>query len=1124
MSTNPSIQVSPEYLQTPQFETFKELLTASPIGVVGNVTIGEALENDPVRLKEYLESEYLLQQAEQGDQQAISLVDDKDRQTANTINAYLQRYLPLDEVEQTRLRLDTPRRDVAIDAPIDITTSFGQQPTDYSSLTENVFTSEDKRQEFVDLGVDPDVVYQGDQNFFEKFLRGSDPVTAESPWRVKAFFFPIDITPFEAEKLLEKESPNAEFKYINPRDKSLGLAIRDETTEGRFVPLRPQFGLEAGLENLITATGQEMGALVTEAIGLKGLGKLIGEGVELNTRSQKAKRGAATVGLAGFSAGMGRFAQLAYGNAQGINDVSIERAFKDAGLAAVLGGAGAAVVGAAMSTVGATWKAITGKTVPQDVLDGFQSAIQKVKTRGTGEEFTSEELAKRTREAAQAVGESIIEYKPTAGELTQDDFLKALEQELFAQLSPTSKGRQAYQNVLDNNENATFNFWQELTENAPELKGISYTDFREFLKKQQEEYAEQAAKAAKLKIRDIESGARVEGILPEQPPEQMLTIDELGSTFTRDQETGSLMFKRNSPEFLAQYDEAYNAAKDAVSNEINALSGLKYDRKTDSTTQIIPAFRAAFNADENKDAIMRTLGEVEASDVIKSMIPMQDGVSILKQLLGVRMETGPEGNRFLKQADLSFGQLAGMQNALNSLFMESSDRGVRQVAMDLRDAVEAQMDDLITFQARKQLTAEGIEAPTAKALSEKVEEIAGPLITAQSKLREQNKLIERRFLRELVDKEPSEIASFVLSSSPKQITQLLNQIYQLPDSIVRLQNLRQLVVENLRKSVGGLPLAEQNKAYAKFLEKNGDQLEALFPQSQFTDLKNFTEVQEQALKEIAETTEALTELQKKVGQDPARFINDFLLQGRTERLTEGREISRREFGEFIKENPELQPYVTAITKDFFQKNFETTRGGPDTPFTGGLKVNAFIDFVESGVRSGQEGTSELAQIFVPLLGKQAGQQYAKDLRVLGQLLDRGVRRGSLSPMRQGSAGNLAIDDHLEEAGMVQRFTVAPLSPIGRKVTAIVNNYRDRTKSALLEILADPDKLKVLLENRKRELSRREFAKFATALAISRNVDIGSETNEDVYDRVIKGLQGPVEGIADLFSRMFDDED
>ena len=79
-----------------------------------------------------------------------------------------------------------------------------------------------------------------------------------------------------------------------------------------------------------------------------------------------------------------------------------------------------------------------------------------------------------------------------------------------------------------------------------------------------------------------------------------------------------------------------------------------------------------------------------------------------------------------------------MQNALNALFIESGDRGVKEVAQKLRNAVEEQIDDLITFHANKQLSAEGINAPTSKILREKVQEIAGPLIEAQSNLRAAN--------------------------------------------------------------------------------------------------------------------------------------------------------------------------------------------------------------------------------------------------------------------------------------------------------------------------------------------------------------------------------------------------
>ena len=1119
MATTQQISQMPEFLQTAEFSAFSDNLLKQQLAN-SKFTLGEILNIDPVERDKFLQSEYLLTKAEAGDPTALSIVDDRDKKIANDMARYFQTYQTDPGIEKEPLeRLDQQPRQRQI--PLPGRTAPGVIPvvedkTDYSGLTESLI-DENKRQELASYGVDADVIYQGDQNFYDKFIQGSDPVDENSPWRIKSFFFPINLTPREAKKLVEKESPNAEIRYINPRNPEMGLAIRDETTGGKFVPLRPQFGYESAVEGLITGVGQETTAIIGELIGLKGIQKLLGEGVEQVGNARKVARGTASVGVAGLAAGYGRFAQLAYGNAKGINDISVERAFDDAQLASLYATAGAAVVGTGIAVLGRIWKAITGSAIPEETIKKLREKIANVKTKGTGEEFTSEELQERTREAAVAVGDNLREYKPTAGELTQDDFFKDLEQELFAQLSTTAKGRQAYQDILDNNAQAAFNFWTELTKNAPEFQAISYTEFRDFLAKQQKEYADLAAEAAEVKTREIEKGAQLEQVLPEQAPEQMLTIDELGSTFTRDRETGGLIFKRNSPEFLSQYDDAYNAAKEAVNTEINALAGLKYDRKADSTSKVIPAFQAAFNAGDDKDAIMRTLGEVEASDVIKSMIPMRDGVSVLRQLLGVRQD---EAGKFLKQADLNFGQLAGMQNALNTLFMQSPDRGVREVAAGLRDAIEAQIDDLITYNARKELAAEGIESPTAKVLGDKIEEIAGPLIKAQGDLQAANQAIERKFIRQLVDKEPSEIADFVLSSSPKQINELLTQIYSLPDSIIRMQNLRQLVVENMRQGLSGLPLAEQNKAYAKFLEKNEEQLKALFPEAEFLKLKNFKDVQEQALQEINQTAENLKDLEKRLGKPPADFISDFLLEGKIDRLKGDKELSRQEFGKLIKENPELQPYVTAITKDFFRDRFETTLTGKMFQ-TGGFKVNDFIDFVSSGIRAGQEGTSKLAATFKPLLGEEKGAKYAKDLRILAQLLDRGVKRSSKSPMAQGSTGKQSMDDHLAETAFTVRMVIPPLSPIGRRVTAFLTGYRDKAKSDLLEILADPNKLEVLLSDRSKEISRRDFYRFLSALAVSRSyVDVGSELNESASDRIIKSIQGPVTGLTDLFSRTF----
>ena len=61
--------------------------------------------------------------------------------------------------------------------------------------------------------------------------------------------------------------------------------------------------------------------------------------------------------------------------------------------------------------------------------------------------------------------------------------------------------------------------------------------------------------------------------------------------------------------------------------------------------------------------------------------------------------------------------------------------------------------------------------------------------------------------------------------------------------------------------MGGMPLEEQNKAWVKFIEKNENQLAALFPEAQFLKMKNFGDVQNKALQEINETAETLVDLE-----------------------------------------------------------------------------------------------------------------------------------------------------------------------------------------------------------------------------------------------------------------------
>ena len=195
----------------------------------------------------------------------------------------------------------------------------------------------------------------------------------------------------EGKFFLKDISPNAEVRYIDPKDPTRGLAVRDENTNGMFEPLDPQFGTAYLSNEFINAIGQETGTILFDIVALKGLNRLKAP-IENTTIYQKLGRGSLNVGAAGLTAGLGRYAQLALGERLGFNNVTPERAIEDAFSSAAWAAIGTAAIGSTLSLLGTTWQTITGKTIPNDMLLKIARKIRDAEKTGTGEEFTTKEL------------------------------------------------------------------------------------------------------------------------------------------------------------------------------------------------------------------------------------------------------------------------------------------------------------------------------------------------------------------------------------------------------------------------------------------------------------------------------------------------------------------------------------------------------------------------------------------------------------------------------------------------------------------------------------------------------------------------------------------------------------
>ena len=279
-----------DLFSTRKYDDFKKNLLNDVKGLqkqtfVNDLTIAEIFQDNPDRLQKYVQDRYINQiisgdfddednsykPTEQERREAVRLAelprtgtDDPYRtERLEEARAYLRRY----EKPEQEITLDLLPRNIleeSDDRRFPITTlgtmvGAGTPPTkkrpaatEYGTLTEDVFISEAEREELRKYNVNPDRFFEAGMGFLEKYLNDNPSllntagmgltgllaqqadISSESPWRLKAFFLPMNPTPEEMEFVMLNEFPNVKGKIreINPRDPSAGLAIRVPKTDG----------------------------------------------------------------------------------------------------------------------------------------------------------------------------------------------------------------------------------------------------------------------------------------------------------------------------------------------------------------------------------------------------------------------------------------------------------------------------------------------------------------------------------------------------------------------------------------------------------------------------------------------------------------------------------------------------------------------------------------------------------------------------------------------------------------------------------------------------------------------------------------------------------------------------
>ena len=218
----------------------------------------------------------------------------------------------------------------------------------------------------------------------------------------------------------------------------------------------------------------------------------------------------------------------------------------------------------------------------------------------------------------------------------------------------------------------------------------------------------------------------------------------------------------------------------------------------------------------------KSIEAAEARTIIKEIIPLQEGKSMLKILTGHQEKN--EKGQFVETIKQEFS-LADLVNSRINLetLQESPNRDVRKYGLELQAGFDKAIKDV------------------TKNNPELQEQLIAALANIDTVYR---KAVDGRYLNDLVQADDyDEIAKRLLSGSPNNVDWVFRHLRE-RDKItqtigLREEEVRLAVLDYIRKEVrgGGLAAAElgaaqQNKRFRKIFDEREEQLQAIFPEDQ----------------------------------------------------------------------------------------------------------------------------------------------------------------------------------------------------------------------------------------------------------------------------------------------------
>jgi hypothetical protein len=929
---------------------------------------------------------------------------------------------------------------------------------------------------------------------------------------------PRSMTTNDYKFLADKYGINAEFAYASPNNPNLGVIIKPEGQDWQI--LNSPGVSEEDLFNFII---QEVPALGAElyltlygtkkveagATGLKGLFRASDERIV-----GKGKKILGLSALAAAGATGGDFVRLSVGNALGSHDRDFDDIMKESGLIGAITFGGTAVINTAAQVIPKIWKMITGKDVPDNYFEKIDDLYKENRAREKGgpsggidyNASDRAEIDEGIAELARLMQVDLAQYNPTLSGRSQTIEAADLET-IFLKYAENDELKKTYIAIKEGNVEVINKLIQAV---SGKLTNTTAADLAEGLSGLAQKDFDFIAGEMETMLNKVTSSMPVGGAVESTGNILLKEVyDPNASTPAFERTTTYLNKLRN--EYM---DEANINMQNALNNPIydNIVTGAGFLRG--------PANKWVAATKGKTDKLFASFGDKDAKKVLDELLGTQGGET-LRRIRGYGKKGG-----YANAEELGFtlNELHNARVALNDFASRYADKFPKatRLARDLERGFELQIDALLDEGVSQSLIKQGVVKPTkAQIKAERRRTGFGDdLILAWSA---QKRAIQDSYsdiVQQVLRTEPESVAQYILSTNSKFATtnskleplmRILkeggeDEVYQVQLGVARY--LEKQFFEDTTKST-----LQRASDYRKFVKENEGTLKLIFgddDKSLFLNPKKF-------IKEIIEPLENrnrdLLKLTSRfgvsnVGNPETRAFNivtNLLNASKTQKESGILLDDIKYFSDLVADNPALKEQMSEVVKKYILQQVLKPTGRRGEQFT--FDAFALNDLLYKGFGPEDMVGEKLTfdNFFRPLLGgDEAADEYVKNLKLVNEMILREVGQApSPSVVNQVMGGEYKAGGNLENARFLQRMLIAPLTILGRRITALTNSQVQRSRKHIGFMLTDKKYYDAYKKFYEGQISYDRMVNIMSGYGMVVYQDLGTEKgNYDIYQKVL----------------------